>query len=40
MEVLLMAVATVPLRQYNLFFNQLDSPLFEICEDLQLPAFR
>jgi hypothetical protein len=35
-----MAVATVPLGPSNQFLNQLDSLLFEICEELQLPPSR
>jgi hypothetical protein len=35
-----MAVATVPLGPSKYFLNQLDSLLFEICEELQLPPYR
>lgn len=35
-----MAVATVPLFPNKFFLNQLDTLLFEICEELQLPPYR
>jgi hypothetical protein len=35
-----MAAATVPLGQNKYFLNQLDTLLFEICEELQLPPYR
>ncbi len=35
-----MAVATVPFGPNKHFLNQLDTLLFEICEELQLPPYR